>query len=405
MAALQPIGGKLGDRFGRRPLILGSLLYFAVASIGAALSTSLAMLLTFRVQQAVALALTLPNGAALLRLLVVEGRRGRAFGLVGAATSMAAAASPALGGALTSLAGWRAIFAVNVVLLAPALLLGMRAFPRSEGTDTPRPGPFDGVGAGLLLVTLGGLVTLLTQAGALSTAALAGGAVALAVVAALLWLRESRHADPVVRLQLFAKRAFTGASASIALGNLAMYTTLLTVPVLLRSQAGLSSATTGLVLTPLAAMSVLLAPLGGRLADRVGRRLPAVAGLLVAAVGALQLALGAAAAGGQGSLTQLLVALGMMGAGLGFASPATYTAAVESADPADAGVTAGLFSTSRYLGSIVGSSLLALLLGADLSQGVGFGSVFWVVAAAAAAVAALVLPGRRRTPPGGPQSV
>ena len=127
MAALQPVAGKLGDRLGRRRLILGGVAWFGLVSMGAATASSLSALLFFRVQQAIAGAVALPNGAALLREVVPADRRAGRFGLVGAAIALAAAAGPPLGGLLVGTAGWRAIFYVNLVFVLPTLLLGWRS--------------------------------------------------------------------------------------------------------------------------------------------------------------------------------------------------------------------------------------------------------------------------------------
>jgi multidrug resistance protein len=129
MAALQPVAGKIGDRLGRRRLILGGVAWFGLVSLGAATSSSLSSLLFFRVQQAVAGAVALPNGAALLREMVPAERRAGRFGLVGAAVAVAAAAGPPLGGLLVGTAGWRAIFYVNLLLILPTLALVWRWIP------------------------------------------------------------------------------------------------------------------------------------------------------------------------------------------------------------------------------------------------------------------------------------
>jgi len=129
MAALQPVAGKIGDRLGRRRLILGGVAWFGLVSLGAATSSSLSSLLFFRVQQAVAGAVALPNGAALLREMVPAERRAGRFGLLGAAVAAAAAAGPPLGGLLVGTAGWRAIFYVNLLLILPTLALVWRWIP------------------------------------------------------------------------------------------------------------------------------------------------------------------------------------------------------------------------------------------------------------------------------------
>ena len=139
MAALQPVAGKLGDRLGRRRLILGGVAWFGLASMGAATASSLSALLFFRVQQAIAGAVALPNGAALLREVVPADRHAGRFGWVGAAIALAAAAGPTLGGLLVGNAGWRAIFYVNLIFILPALLLGWRSLPDPTGAGNRAP--------------------------------------------------------------------------------------------------------------------------------------------------------------------------------------------------------------------------------------------------------------------------
>ena len=131
-ASLQPLAGKLGDRHGRRPLLLVGLASFGLVSLGAALAPSLAVLITFRVLQAVAGALVFPNSIALVRELLPEARRGTVFGMLGSAIGLAAAAGPPLGGALVALGGWQAIFLVNLPWVAVAIWLALRSVPAAS---------------------------------------------------------------------------------------------------------------------------------------------------------------------------------------------------------------------------------------------------------------------------------
>jgi MFS family permease len=134
---------------------------------------------------------------------------------------------------------------------------------------------------------------------------------------------------------------------------------------------------------------VVLSPMGGRLADRLGRRWPTVVGLSFLGLGLLPLAW----SGGAVGTYPLLAGLALAGAGLGFSSAGLQTAAVESVPVNESGVASGVFSTSRYLGSIVGSSLLAGMLGTSEDGVAGFGLVFGmaVVTALLSSVVALGL--------------
>jgi EmrB/QacA subfamily drug resistance transporter len=392
MASLQPVAGKLGDRLGRRRLILGGVAYFGLASLGAATASSLSSLLFFRVQQAIAGAIALPNGAALVRELVPADRRGGRFGLVGAAIALAAAAGPPLGGLLVGTAGWRAIFYVNLLLVLPALVIGWGAIPAGAGRGARHP--FDLAGGILLSVVLVGSAGLLTH-GPRSHPVLAPAlGVGLVVLATIFLGREVRHPDPVLQPRFFLRRAFTAATAAIAFSNLAMYTTLLAIPILLFRSAGWGSEEVGLVLAAMSGGMVVFSPIGGRLADRLGRRWPTVVGLSLLTLGLLPLAL----TGGGITTLALLGGLGLAGVGLGLSAPALQTAAIEAVDPQESGVASGVFSTSRYLGSIVGSSVLAGMLGPARDGLGGFVAVFAmaVVAALLSTLASFGLHGRSR---------
>ena len=372
MASLQPVTGKVGARLGQRRMILAGLFYFAVASIGAALAPSLYWLLAFRVQQAVAGAIALPNGTALMRQVVPAEKRARYFGLVGAVVTLAAAGGPPLGGVLIELAGWRAVFYVNLVIIVPAVLMAWRVLPRLE--KNPADHAFDWAGALMLLALLAGGAGLLTWKGGLGTDLQMSGMGAIVLLGAFFLWCQWRHPDPVFQPRFFRRRTFAAANASISCSNLAMYTTFLAIPLLLAEAPGWNSVDTGLVLAVMWAPTVVCTPLGGRLADRWGRRWPTVAGLSLLTLG-LWVVTGI---GTEIALPVLVVGLGLAGIGLGLSSAGMQTAAVESVPSRDAGPAAGIFSTSRYIGSITGSSALPLLYGAS-SGFEGFGRVLSLV--------------------------
>jgi EmrB/QacA subfamily drug resistance transporter len=395
MASLQPVGGKLGDRLGRRPLLLAGLTWFAAASAGAAAADSLPLLVAFRVQQAVAGALFFPNAMALLRETVPAGRLGSRMGMAGAAITLGAAAGPPLGGLLLAAAGWQAIFLVNLPLVAAAVVLAARAVPRPAPGRT-RDGGFDRAGAVLLTAALVAAAWSLDGAGLGPAGAGALGAGAAALLVVLVHV-ELRRPDPVLQPRLFARGPFRAASAGVALSNLAMYVTLLALPVLLAQRGGFGSAATGLVLAAMSAATLVVTPLGGRLADASGPRLPATAGLALQALSLLPLAIGPATLPG----AAIVACMAAAGAGVGLASSALQVAAVASVDAARAGVAAGVFATSRYAGSITGTALLAGPLAPAATGTDGFTTLFavLVLAAAGSAVAATGLPGRPRAAP------
>lgn len=399
MAVGQPIGGRLGDLYGRRPVYLLGLVWFGIASVGCALSPNLWILVLFRLQQALAGAMSFPNGVAMVREAVPQERRGSAFGTIGLATGVAAAAGPPLGGILVHSFGWSAIFWANVPVIGAALLLGVRSLPARTGERPSRP-PLDVIGSALFAATLGAVIVVPTLVKLRHpTLAIVSGVVAAAFGLAFVWW-ELRTPAPVVDVRLFAGSHFAAACASIGLSNLVMYTTLLALPLYLERVRGHSVQTSGMILAALSALSALWGPLGGRWSDRSGRWLPAVTGAAAVLVGASLLAVGIRGR----EVAPIAIALGVMGIGIGLAGASVQTAAVESVPIGKTGSAAGIFSTSRYIGSVAGSSILAVVFLQNPNPGEA--NRFFALFAGLAAVAAIGLlvntrvAARREVPPG-----
>ena len=284
MAVGQPIGGRLGDLYGRRRVYLLGLIGFGVASLGCAFAPSLPILVLFRLLQALSGALSFPNGTAMVREAVPPERRGAAFGTVGLAAGIAAASGPPIGGVLVHAFGWSAIFWANVPVVAVALGLCWGSLPRR--TVAREAGiRFDLVGSGLFAASLGAFIVIptLLKVGQTAMAGLAGVTAAAIGVGFVRW--ELRTGAPVVDVRLFTRSRFAAACASIALSNLVMYTTLLALPLYLERVRGHSIQVAGVTLAALSAFSAIWGPLGGRWTDRIGLWLPAVAGAAVLLAG------------------------------------------------------------------------------------------------------------------------
>ena len=388
MAALQPIAGRIGDRLGRRNLMLAALVYFALASLGAAASSSIVLLAVFRINQAVAAAALVPNGLGLLREAIPSGRRGAEFGIVSAATAVGATAGPLVGGFLAAF-DWRWIFLVNLPICAAGFALSWRVLPARAPRETAR---FDLAGAvwlGAVLLAAAWVLVSLGRAVDIVTVAI-GLAVLPAAVGLLRY--ESRHDDPALPPSLFRIRAFAAACATVAFQNLAMYGTLLALPVAL---AG-ASVQSGIALAAFSGGSIILAPVGGRAADRYGPRVPTLAGALLLGIGLLPLAITA----GQLPLELLALTLAFAGVGLALTFPSMRLAAVEVVPERYAALASGVFSTSRYFGGMLGSIAIAVVLSATPSIE-SLRALFWIftLAAFGAAVPSLALPGAQHAGP------
>jgi DHA2 family methylenomycin A resistance protein-like MFS transporter len=332
---------------------------FGAASLLAIAAPVLPLLVALRCAQAGCGALALVSAAALVRTSVPGRRRGRAFGAVGASATAAAAAGPALGGAGVHLLGWRGAFVVGLPLVALTLAVGARALPRDPRGQVEHRG-FDLPGAVLLLAVLGGGAALLSQFSGWPLPAVLAAGGALAAVGWWFVRWELRSPYPVLDVRVFRVRAVVAAGAAVAASNAALYTVVLAVPLLVGSNRAI------VLLVPLLAGASLASLLGGRLSDRWGRRPPALlGGLLIALPSLLLLTVDLARQPGAAA-----VLLGVCGIGQGMSTAAVQAAGLEALPAERAGLASGVWSTCRYLGSITGSSLLALLL----ADGTGVGA-------------------------------
>lgn len=376
-AACQPVAGTLGDRWGRRRTTLTGTAGFGAVSLVAAAAPDLPVLVALRCLQAAFGALALVNAAAAVRTTVPAQQRGRAIGALGSSATAAAAAGPLAGGAAVHVIGWRGAFLVGLPLAVLALVALHRALPGNAPTPHPRPAGLDLPGVALLLALLGGAAALLENVRALSPPLLAAACAGLVIVAAAFARRELRQEHPVLDVRVLRLRPVLAAGAAVASGNAALYTVLLAVPLLVGSDRAVP-----LLLCLLVGASAG-SLLGGRLSDRWGRRRPAVLGGILLALSSGGLVVVHLAPVGLAAAALLVTC----GVGQGLAAAAVQTAGLEALPPERAGLASGVWSTSRYLGSIVGSSLLAVLVAGGSGRGVfalaAVGGALSVLAAAA----------------------
>jgi EmrB/QacA subfamily drug resistance transporter len=376
----QSPAGKMADLWGgSRVLTLGRTLFGAGALL-AALSPALPILGAGRVLMALGGALSIPTVFAQLRRSVPHERRGRVFGIFGAIMGAAAAAGPVLGGFLTTRYGWHSVFIVNV----PVVLLSFLLEPPRANTS-PRPS-MAGYKPALHFDFLGS--TLLGVAVLLLVAAVERGpwfiAAAIIAIAAFV-IRELRASDPVLDVRLFTHASFAAGSAIVALQNLAMYSMLFLLPFFLARAGGAPSATGRMLLLFTVGM-VLASPLGGRLSDAIGARSVACAGALLATGGALLFVMRGA--------SMLVPSIILMGIGIGIATSPSQAAALSAIPASQAGVASGALSTMRYVGGVVGSGLVALLVSGGVERDARL--IVFPVVLFASAIVALFLPGKSR---------
>ncbi len=351
MALAQPLGGRLGDALGHRRAFLAGLGAFLAVSALATFAPWFAALVALRMTQALFGGLMTPSAAALLREIVPPERRGRLFGWFGTVMGLAAAVGPVIGGGLVAVFGWRAIFLVNLPVGAVALTMAARGLPPDPGR---RAGGmrFDLTGAAAFTGFVGALVAALflaTDGPERWLPAVAAAALLLALFVRI----ERRAADPFVALSLFGRRPYVGATATVLLHNLVMYSLLLIVPILAERELDLGPSGAGLLIGAMTGAMMLVSPVGGHLSDRLGRRTPVAIGAAIALVATVGLVTVAESPGV--AATAALVAIA--GLGVGLAGASLQTTAVESSPAEMVGVASGVFMTVRYTGGIAAAGL------------------------------------------------
>jgi MFS transporter, DHA2 family, methylenomycin A resistance protein len=380
LASLMLGGGTVGDLRGHKRIVLSGLVVFGVGSLACGLAPSVAVLVVARVVQGVGAAMLLPGTLAIISRTFSEGaEQARAIGVWAGIGSLALPAGPLLGGLLISAFGWRAIFLINVPIVAVAFLV---AVPIVRESTDPQNRRLDGRGALLGMLLLLAVTFAFIEAGrsgAGSPAVLAAAAAAVVVGVLFVVAERPRGAEAMLPLALFRRRAFTVANGVAATMNLCTLGTLFVLTLFLQSVQRHSPLAAGLDVIPLFLPLAIVAPFAGRLTSRVGARLPMAVGLVVAAVGLALLA----AAEADSSYVVLLPAFLLWGVGLGILTPAVVAAAIAAVPRERAGLASAINNTARQAGGAIGIAVAGAIAGQPRSEH-GFLSGFHAVALGAA---------------------
>jgi EmrB/QacA subfamily drug resistance transporter len=349
-AALTLVGGAAGDRLGRRRVFIAGILVFTVASIACGLAPGAVPLIVARAAQGFGGALMVPNSLAIIGAAFDEHEKGRAIGTWAGATAIAGALGPVLGGWLTDVVSWRAIFFINVPFAAAALLIAATSVPESR--DPTAPPRLDWAGAGLAAGGLAALAFALIEAGDFgwSDPAVEGCAVGgVLLLGAFLWV-EAHVPAPMVPLSLFRSRRFSGINLLTLLLYGALGGVFFLVPFDLIRVQSYRAAQAGAAFLPFPLVMFALSRWSGGLLDRYGPRPPLVIGPLVTAAGLVLFALNGV---GGSYWTAVLPPMLIMGFGMAV-SVAPLTAAVMSAVPQrQIGVASGINNAVADIASLL----------------------------------------------------
>jgi EmrB/QacA subfamily drug resistance transporter len=411
-ATVIPLTGWAAERFGARRAWIFALLLFLAGSVLAGAAWSVGSLIAYRVLQGLGAGMILPIGQTILVQAAGPQRMGRVMSVIGVPMLLAPVFGPLLGGAIIGAASWRWIFFINLPVGLAAVLAALRVLPGARAGA--------GVGAaaragrrldvrGLLLLSPGIAVFLygMSEAGGhggfgsprTSVAVLAG----LVLIGLFFWHAASRGGSALIDVSLLRRRGFGAAAAVNLLLMVALFGSLILIPLYYQQVRHEGALPIGLLLAPQGIGAALALPLAGKLTDKIGARGVASAGMVLAVLGMLaytQVSPGT-------SYLYLSGALLVIGAGVGATVVPSMAAAFQALSRAETPRATSAINVIQRLGGAIGTALFAIILSRQAGPGVqggagtlagAFGTTFWVAAGliALALVPALLLPRPRR---------
>ncbi len=361
-AVLLITASRLADLWGPRNLFVAGLVVFTAASALCGLSQDSTQLIAARVLQGVGGAMLAPQSLTLLTAIFPPERRGAAFGINGAVVGVSTVAGPTLGGLIVTTADWRWIFFLNVPVGIVAAAAALLVIPDI------RPGirhRMDVVGvalasAALLLVVFGLIEGQRYDWSTAIWALLAGGLVVLG--AFLIW--EARQTEPLVPLHLFKERNFSLMNWTGGAMQFAMQGIFIPVTIYTQSVLGMTPLQSGLTVAPMSVVAGIVAPVAGRMADRLGGKYLLMVGLAVFGGGAAWVTLSAAT---NSTSLQFTLPFVVTGLGLGLVFAPMTAMAMQRITPRDAAAASGVLNTTRQLGSVLGAAVTGAVLQSQLA--------------------------------------
>ncbi|MGW6200267.1 MFS transporter [Kribbella sp. NPDC055110] len=387
LASLLMVSGSTADRVGRRRTFQVGLVLFGIGSLLCGFASTVDLLIAFRVLQAVGGSMLNPVAMSIITNTFTDPReRAQAIGVWGGVVGLSLAVGPVVGGSLVDAAGWRFIFWINVPVAVAAVLMTAFFVPESRAAVARRMDP---VGQVLVVLLLGGLTYGIIEGRSAGWGSpLIIGCFVLCVVALVsLVYYERRREQPLLEPRFFRSAPFSGATLIAVCGFSALSAFLFLNSLYLQSVRGFTALHAGLLTLPMAAMTVVFAPVSGWLVGHRGPRVPLiVAGTMLTASGLILSRLTTST-----PTVQLLIGYLIFGLGFGVLNAPITNAAVSGMPRAQAGVAAAIASTSRQVGislgvAVAGTVLTARLVGSLETGFVDAATPCWYIIAGSGAL-------------------
>ena len=363
-AALMLTGGKLADMLGRRRIFVIGIVIFTIASLFCGLAESGESLIAWRIVQGVGAALMNPATLAIISATFPPRQRGMAIGIWAGVSALALAIGPLVGGLLTEHLSWSWVFFVNV----PVGVLGVAAsyLLIDESRDMSEEQRLDLAGLvtsglGLFALTYG-LIEANTYGW--SSARIVGSFVAAAVLLGSFVILELRQRVPMLDLTLFRNGTFAGANVVILMVGLAMFGVFFFVSLYMQNILGFSAVQAGAAFLPMTVLIILVAPIAGKLSDRIGSRWLMTGGMTLLGIQLLYYS----TLGTTANFWDLLPALLIGGVGMSLTMTPSAAAIIGSVPTDKAGVGSAVMNSMRQVGGSIGVALIGAIIAAKVGD-------------------------------------
>lgn len=369
LSALILVGGVLGDRYGRRLVFLAGVTLFAAASVACGFSANIRQLVIARSIQGIGAALLVPGSLAIISASFDEKSRGKAIGTWSGFTAITTALGPVVGGWLIEHASWRWAFFINVPLAAAVFLISVRHMPETRSASVRR---VDWLGAAIAILGLGGVVNGFVDSANLGwshpvvLASLIVGSVCLVIFVFV----EARVSAPMVPLELFISRTFSGANLLTFFLYAALGIFFFVFPMSLIQVHGFSTTKAAAAGLPMILLMSSLSRWSGGLADRYGPRTPLVVGPLIAASG---FAFFAAASLGGSYWKTFFPGFIVLGLGMAITVAPLTTVVMSSVDQDHAGTASGINNAVARVAGVLAIAVFGVVMVASFSSHLNHG--------------------------------
>jgi DHA2 family metal-tetracycline-proton antiporter-like MFS transporter len=349
--------GRVADIRGYKKIYIAGFAIFTIGSLSCGLSSTIYLLIGFRVLQGAGAAMLQAIGGAMVVRYLPEKIRGTAFGILTTSAAVGLAAGTPLGGFLSQFYSWHWIFFVNIPVGIVAIILAVAILPRDSGEFAK--GRFDLPGASLLLVALVSFIFFLnmgTNIGWLSWVILGSIAVSAAAWAGFIF-NEKRAKSPLINLSFFRDRNFAMAVVVALLILLMGQGSWYAFPFYLELEKGFAANIAGLILLVPTILMMVCGPIAGFLSDRIGPRRICILGSAVLIVAFVIFAV----MGTRTGLQYIIIALAIEGVGIGLVMPANFNLIMCMSTKGDEGVISSLVNTVRNVGAVMGIAVFTLI--------------------------------------------